>query len=120
MSRRIIIVTDGSCMGNPGAGGWAAILISDDDRRVTKRKNITGGEPDTTNNRMELMAAIKGLEALKTARRPVTVISDSQYVVKGMTEMASRLEGPGLEIIVKETRREPRPMGKARCTGPDL
>lgn len=86
MSRRIIIATDGACSGNPGPGGWGTILILEDHGEVIKRKHISGGEPDTTNNRMEIMAAIKGLEALQTTRLPVTVISDSQYVVKGMTE----------------------------------
>jgi ribonuclease HI len=75
------IWTDGSCLGNPGRGGWAAILQYGE----KAEKELTGGEPDTTNNRMELMAAIQALEALK---RPCTVRvhSDSNYVVKGITE----------------------------------
>ncbi|MFQ5674818.1 MAG: RNase H family protein, partial [bacterium] len=59
-SHEVIIYTDGACLGNPGPGGYAAILISGN-----KRKELSGGFRDTTNNRMELMAAIKGLEALK-------------------------------------------------------
>ncbi len=74
------IVTDGACEGNPGPGGYAAIVEWNG-----QRKEITGSEPLTTNNRMELLAVIRGLEALP---RPsdVVVVSDSQYVVLGMTE----------------------------------
>ena len=71
---------DGACRGNPGPGGWGAVLMWGG-----RRREICGGEPSTTNNRMELTAAIRALEALK---RPVEVelYSDSTYVVKGMTE----------------------------------
>jgi ribonuclease HI len=74
------IYTDGACRGNPGPGGWGAILISG-----RHRKEIYGGEAKTTNNRMELMAVIEALRALK---RPCRVIlhTDSQYVKKGITE----------------------------------
>ena len=73
------IFTDGSCRGNPGPGGWAALL-----RLGDKEKELSGGESLTTNNRMELMAAIKGLEALK---RPcqVKLHTDSQYLRDGIT-----------------------------------
>jgi ribonuclease HI len=73
------IWTDGACSGNPGPGGWGAILIAGE-----RRKEIHGGEADTTNNRMELMAAIMALEALK---KPCTVRMhvDSQYVRQGIT-----------------------------------
>jgi ribonuclease HI len=79
-STRVTIFTDGACKGNPGPGGWGAILISGG-----HRKDLWGGEPETTNNRMELMAAIQALEALK---KPCTVElhSDSTYVLKGITE----------------------------------
>ncbi|MBL4818075.1 MAG: ribonuclease HI [Deltaproteobacteria bacterium] len=72
------IYTDGSCLGNPGPGGWAALLI-----KGGREKLISGGKKETTNNQMELTAVIKSLSAL---RRPcnVEVYSDSQYVVKGM------------------------------------
>ena len=63
------IYTDGSCLNNPGPGGWAAILVSDDGKRP-----LSGGEQDTTNNRMELLAAIKGLEAVPPGS-PITVHS---------------------------------------------
>ena len=74
------IFTDGACRGNPGPGGWGAIL-----RYKGKEKELYGAEPATTNNRMELMAAIRALETLK---RPCKVIlsTDSQYLMKGITE----------------------------------
>jgi len=74
------IYTDGACRGNPGPGGWGALLIAGD-----KRKELSGAEPDTTNNRMELMAAIGGLGALKR-RCAVTLHTDSKYVLQGATE----------------------------------
>jgi ribonuclease HI len=76
----IEIFADGACSGNPGPGGFAAILISG-----AKEKVISGGEPLTTNNRMELMAVISALEALKRSCR-IKITTDSTYVVKGMSE----------------------------------
>ena len=73
------IFTDGACSGNPGPGGWAAIL-----RFGEVEKELSGGDPATTNNRMELMAAIAGLEALKRPCR-VRLYTDSQYVRDGIT-----------------------------------
>lgn len=80
MSQTVEIFTDGACKGNPGPGGWGVLL-----RYGTVEKELFGGEPETTNNRMELMAAIEGLKALK---RPCSIIltTDSQYVRKGITE----------------------------------
>lgn len=80
MSKTVEIYTDGACSGNPGPGGWGAVL-----RYGQHEKELSGGEADTTNNRMELMAAIKALEDLK---RPCTIrlTTDSQYVRKGITE----------------------------------
>ena len=80
MTQKVYIYTDGACKGNPGPGGWGVIL-----RYQQTEKELYGGEPSTTNNRMELMAAIQGLEALK---RPCKVIltSDSQYLLKGINE----------------------------------
>jgi len=74
------IWTDGACSGNPGPGGWGAILVAGE-----RRKELFGGEADTTNNRMELMAAISALEALK---KPcdITLHIDSQYVRQGITQ----------------------------------
>lgn len=80
MSEMVDIFTDGACSGNPGPGGWGAIL-----RLGTVEKEMFGGEPATTNNRMEMMAVIQALSALK---RPVQarVHTDSQYVQKGISE----------------------------------
>ena len=74
------IFTDGACSGNPGPGGWGAIL-----RAKGKEKELSGGEKNSTNNRMEMMAVIMALEAL-TRPCHVTITTDSQYVMKGMTE----------------------------------
>lgn len=73
------IATDGACKGNPGRGGWGAVI-----RKGSHEKLLSGGEPHTTNNRMELMAAIKALEALKRPCR-VTLSTDSNYVKDGIT-----------------------------------
>lgn len=74
------IYTDGACRGNPGPGGWAAIMTAG-----KRRKELIGAEPDTTNNRMELTAAIRALQALKRPTR-VRLYTDSVYVLKGATE----------------------------------
>ena len=76
----INIYTDGACKGNPGAGGWGALLVAG-----THRREICGGEAQTTNNRMEMTAVIRALEALKRPSR-VQVHTDSQYVQKGISE----------------------------------
>ena len=73
--KHVDIYTDGACRGNPGRGGWGAILVYGD-----KEKELSGGEPMTTNNRMELMAAIEGLAALRVPCE-VTLTSDSKYLV---------------------------------------
>lgn len=77
---QVEIYTDGACRGNPGPGGWGAVLMYGD-----KRKEIFGGEANTTNNRMELMAAIQALSALNR-KCELTLYTDSQYVRKGITE----------------------------------
>jgi len=75
------IACDGSCLGNPGPGGWAAVILNDSgEERV-----LSGGEPHTTNNRMELTAAIRAVEAVPDGAS-ATVSCDSQYVVKGITQ----------------------------------
>src|SRR5262245_2079166 len=76
---QVAIYTDGACSGNPGPGGWGAILMSG-----THRKELSGGEAVTTNNRMELMAAISALEALKAPSR-VDLHTDSEYVKNGIS-----------------------------------
>jgi ribonuclease HI len=80
MRPQVTIYTDGACKGNPGPGGWGAVLMSGG-----HEKDLYGYEPDTTNNRMELMAVISALEALK---KPCDVLlyADSQYVLKGIKE----------------------------------
>jgi len=80
----VIVYTDGACSGNPGPGGWAAILKHPASGSV---KKLSGGDASTTNNRMELLAAIEGLRAIDNgARRRVRLVSDSEYVIKGLTE----------------------------------
>jgi ribonuclease HI len=82
---QVVIHTDGACSGNPGPGGWGAVLHFKDSESQLREKELWGGELATTNNRMELMAAIQALEAL---RRPckVELHTDSQYVQKGIRE----------------------------------
>lgn len=76
--------TDGACSGNPGPGGWGALLIARDGDTVLKERMLSGGEADTTNNRMELLAAIHALESL-TRPSTLTVVTDSAYVKNGVT-----------------------------------
>jgi ribonuclease HI len=78
--KKIELHTDGACLGNPGPGGWAALL-----RYGARERELVGGETPTTNNRMELMAAIAGLEALTEACE-IVLVTDSQYVRQGITE----------------------------------
>ncbi|MDZ7712962.1 MAG: ribonuclease HI [Rhodovibrio sp.] len=73
--------TDGACSGNPGPGGWGAVL-----RWRGHEKELSGGEPETTNNRMELMAAIQVLEAIKGENRRVKIVTDSNYLRQGITQ----------------------------------
>jgi ribonuclease HI len=77
---KVVMYTDGACSGNPGPGGWGAVLMSGD-----HHKELFGGEAETTNNRMEMMAVIRGVEALKRDCE-VDIHTDSTYVMKGMTE----------------------------------
>ncbi|AGI70474.1 ribonuclease H [Octadecabacter arcticus 238] len=77
--------TDGACSGNPGPGGWGAVLIARDGDAVVKERNLKGGEAHTTNNRMELLAAINALEAL-VGPSTLTVVTDSSYVKDGITK----------------------------------
>ena len=77
--------TDGACSGNPGPGGWGVLLIARDGDQELKRRELNGGERETTNNRMELMAAITALETLEKPSA-LTVITDSVYVKDGITK----------------------------------
>lgn len=83
MSKHVIIFTDGACRGNPGPGGWGALL-----RYGSTEKEISGAEKDTTNNRMEVTAAIEALNTLKSSC-VVDIYTDSQYLQKGITEWLS-------------------------------
>jgi ribonuclease HI len=96
MSGKVVIYTDGACSGNPGPGGYGVILVFG-----KIRKEIKGGEPDTTNNRMELMAAIAALEALK---RPcdVELHTDSQYLRLGITEWLRGWKANGWRTSAKK------------------
>ena len=94
--KKIEIFSDGACRGNPGPGGWGALL-----RYEAREKRLYGSEPHTTNNRMELKATI---EALRALREPcdVTVWTDSQYVKKGMTEWLVGWKAKGWKTAAKE------------------
>lgn len=96
MSESVEIFTDGACRGNPGPGGWGAIL-----RAGEHERELFGGEPETTNNRMELTAAIRALEALT---RPCSVVltTDSQYVRKGITEWLANWKRNGWRTAAKK------------------
>jgi ribonuclease HI len=96
MNERVTIYTDGACSGNPGPGGWAAVLLF-----KGREKEISGGEPLTTNNRMELTAAIKALEVLK---RPcvVELYTDSQYLRLGITEWITGWKARGWRTADKK------------------
>ena len=93
---RVEIFTDGACSGNPGPGGWGAVL-----RSGAHEKEISGGEAATTNNRMELMAAIKALEALK-GPSAVTLYTDSRYVMDGLTKWLPRWKANGWKTTDKK------------------
>jgi ribonuclease HI len=81
----LIAYTDGACSGNPGPGGWGVLLQARNGEAVVKERTLQGGEAMTTNNRMELMAAISALETLKRDSE-ITIITDSAYVKNGITE----------------------------------
>lgn len=80
MMKRVQLITDGACLGNPGRGGWAVIL-----RYGDRKRELSGSSPQTTNNRMELTAAIEGLRALKQSCE-VEVVTDSEYLKNGITQ----------------------------------
>jgi ribonuclease HI len=92
----IDMFTDGACSGNPGPGGWGAIL-----RWRGHEKELSGGEPATTNNRMELLAAIRGLEAIKRPSR-VRIHTDSQYVKNGITQWIKSWKARGWKTADKK------------------
>jgi ribonuclease HI len=94
--KTVEIFTDGACRGNPGPGGWGALLRYGDNERT-----LCGGEHETTNNRMELMAVIQGLSALQRACE-VTVTSDSTYVLKGIQEWMPNWKKRGWKTASKK------------------
>ncbi len=84
------IYTDGACSGNPGKGGWGALIIYENGQKT----ELSGGEPETTNNRMELMAAINSLKSIKTPLE-IEIFTDSTYVKNGITSWISNWEKNG-------------------------
>ena len=93
--------TDGACSGNPGPGGWGVLLLAKEGDQVLRERELSGGEALTTNNRMELLAAINALEALE---RPsaVTVVTDSAYVKGGITEWLANWKRRGWRTSTNE------------------
>ena len=96
MTDIVEIYTDGACRGNPGPGGWGAVLVAG-----SHRKTLHGGERDTTNNRMELTAAIEALNALKGSRR-VHLHTDSKYVMHGITDWMPNWKKRGWKTAAKK------------------
>jgi ribonuclease HI len=94
--KKVQLITDGACLGNPGKGGWASILRFGDVKR-----ELFGSSPDTTNNRMELTAAIEGLRALKESCE-VEVVTDSQYVKNGITTWIAGWKRNGWKTAAKK------------------
>jgi ribonuclease HI len=94
--KKIQLITDGACLGNPGPGGWACILRFGD-----KKKEMFGSEPQTTNNRMELTAAMEGLRALREPCE-VEVVTDSQYVKNGITQWIHGWKKNGWKTAAKK------------------
>jgi ribonuclease HI len=93
--QKVILVTDGACIGNPGPGGWACIL-----RHETQHRELFGSEEHTTNNRMEMRAVIEGLMALKGPSR-IIVTTDSQYVRNGITKWIAQWKRQGWQKKTK-------------------
>ena len=96
MTQAIEIYTDGACRGNPGPGGWGAVLLAG-----RHKKTLHGGERETTNNRMELTAAIEARNALKGSRR-VVLHTDSKYVMQGITEWMTNWKKRGWKTAAKK------------------
>ena len=96
MSEEVVIYTDGACKGNPGPGGWGALLVYKGVER-----ELWGGETDTTNNRMELSAAIQALASLKRTCQ-VKLVTDSEYVMRGMQEWLPNWKKRGWKTAAKQ------------------
>lgn len=95
-SNTVVIYTDGACSGNPGPGGWGSVLLYNGHRR-----EMSGGDAETTNNRMEMMAVIQALESLKRACS-VMIYTDSVYVMKGITEWIEQWKKRGWKTAAKK------------------
>ena len=93
--------TDGACSGNPGPGGWGVLLIAREGETEVKRRELSGGEGDTTNNRMELMAAITALETLDRASK-LTLVTDSSYVKDGINSWIHGWKARGWKTAAKK------------------
>ena len=96
MSKNIEIYTDGACRGNPGPGGWGVLIVAGE-----RQKTLHGGEPETTNNRMELTAAIEGLNALKSQQN-VVLHTDSKYVMDGVNQWMPNWKRRGWRTAAKK------------------
>lgn len=94
--KKLKVITDGSCLGNPGPGGWAAIL-----RYGPHERSMSGHEPNTTNNRMELTAAIRALQALKEPCE-IELVTDSEYLKKGVEQWMSKWKRNGWMTAAKK------------------
>lgn len=94
--KKVQLITDGACLGNPGPGGWAAIL-----RYGPQKRELVGTEPQTTNNRMELTAAVQGLAALREPCE-VEIVTDSSYLKNGITEWLPRWKRNGWRTAGKQ------------------
>ncbi|SIT90916.1 ribonuclease HI [Yoonia rosea] len=98
---KLYAYTDGACSGNPGPGGWGALLIARDGNTVVKQRELSGGEAETTNNRMELLAAITALETLERDTA-LTIITDSVYVKDGITKWIHGWKARGWKTAAKK------------------
>ncbi len=101
MAVKLYAYTDGACSGNPGPGGWGAVLIARNGDKVVKERDLKGGEADTTNNRMELLAAIHALEALERPSE-ITMVTDSTYVKNGVTTWIHNWKKNGWRTAAKK------------------
>lgn len=93
--------TDGACSGNPGPGGWGVLLIAKDGDEVVKTRELSGGAQETTNNQMELLAAITALETLQSAS-DITIVTDSSYVKDGITKWIHGWKARGWKTAAKK------------------
>ena len=98
---QIFAYTDGACSGNPGPGGWGVLMIARDGETILKERELYDGAEETTNNRMELMAAISALEALERPSE-VTIVTDSVYVKDGLTKWIKNWKRNGWKTAAKK------------------